>query len=664
MAATGPRNPGTARVGLFTKILGTLGIKFNDTNQTQIVMASADPTITAINAPAGSVIFYPAGPQWYLKKDAGSTTNCVPIDMSKLNYVWGQTGWSNGGSDNVSTITNCSLSLITANTQLRLTLAAAHKIYIKGREVNLPSGNYDAGVDSGAAGLRVFYFDDASGTLKKKASFFSFPSDVCVAYATWNGASYDNLGWELHTTDTSPANHFYEHNFFGCQYLNGLASTYITYTDNNTDEQVNANQTVNGVTYVITSVGNTNWTLIGAASNTLGLEFTATGVGSGTGKATPSGMETAAFSTGNLYDEDIPITIGTLPWNGVTLGNKTSYVSGLSCPFYYYNGATFTRVAPHAGTAGDERTIFPFSGANGLPQWNSGSSLVASVTGDYLVYWVYGSSLLGADSVFIRPHNAKFASLVLAQAASDGSLQWTGFPSPEAKLLYRFIVRASTAYTSIHRSKIVDVKDFRVVAGSPLSAVTATDHASLNNRAIQNQHPSLAIAFPWVTGTTYAVGNLVTYNNMVFSCLVAHTAAAAFLTDFAAANWQESAKATQNRQDNTSASSGVYASDAFPSVSNLQSATFTMGLGGTSYMLSISVSNGKCIVCVADYNSAVINCISDQDAQFLATDAGTGIVVTKTAGSAVITVKNRTGGAVNIGVLPSRVGITAATAWV
>jgi len=189
MAPTGPRNPGTARVGLFTKILGSLGIKFNDTNNTQIVIASADPTITAINAPAGSVIFYPAGPQWYLKKDAGSTTNCVPIDMSKLNYVWGQTGWSNGGSDNVSTISNCSLSLITANTQLRLTLAAAHKIYVKGREVNLPSGNYDAGVDSGAAGLRVFYFDDASGTLKKKASFFSFPSDVCVAFAKIGRAS-------------------------------------------------------------------------------------------------------------------------------------------------------------------------------------------------------------------------------------------------------------------------------------------------------------------------------------------------------------------------------------------------------------------------------------------------------------------------------------------
>ena len=40
-----------------------------------------------------------------------------------------------------------------------------------------------------------------------------------------------------------------------------------------------------GITYTITSVGSTNFTLIGAASNTVGVIFTATGVGSGTGTA-------------------------------------------------------------------------------------------------------------------------------------------------------------------------------------------------------------------------------------------------------------------------------------------------------------------------------------------------------------------------------------------
>jgi hypothetical protein len=43
---------------------------------------------------------------------------------------------------------------------------------------------------------------------------------------------------------------------------------------------------VNGTNYTITTVGTTNWVAIGAASNTVGLAFTATGAGTGTGTAT------------------------------------------------------------------------------------------------------------------------------------------------------------------------------------------------------------------------------------------------------------------------------------------------------------------------------------------------------------------------------------------
>jgi hypothetical protein len=609
------KNSGTARVGLFTRILGFLGIKFNDTNQTQIVIASADPTVTAIDAPAGSYIFWPAGPQWFLKRDAGSTTNVRPIDKEKLSNTWGAVGWTNGGVDNISTIANCSLSILTS-TKIRLTLTAAHKIYVKGREVNLPAGNYDtvAGstINGGVAGQHVMYFDDATGTLRTKHTFFVFATDVCVAFAYWSGSAYSNVGWELHTTDSSPAEHFADHFFDGCQYFNGLASTYTTTTDNNTNPG-----------------------------------------------AVPA-LETMYLTTGTLYDEDIPITIGTSPWNGVSLGSAQTYANGLSVPIYYYNGSAFVRLAPLA-----DKVFFSYGviTAGVTPQWNSTGTLVDAQTGDYIVNWVYGTSLLGADSVFIRPHNAVFASLAAAQAASDSSLVWSGFPTAEAKLLYRFISRVNVTWSTTHKSKLVFVNDYRLTAGTPVAGISTSDHSALSNRALQNQHPSLAVNFDWTTGTVYAVGNLVNYNNMVFSCLTAHTAAAAFLTDYAAARWQQSARTAQNRQDNTSASSAVYAADAFPSVNNLQSATFTLGQGGNSFMFLISVSNGKSLICTADYNSATVNCITDTDAQFLATDAGTGIVVTKPATSAVITVKNRTGGAVNIGFSPVRNGVSAATAW-
>lgn len=49
---------------------------------------------------------------------------------------------------------------------------------------------------------------------------------------------------------------------------------------------VSAGSFVVGAKYTILVVGNTNWVSIGAASNTVGVKFTATGVGTGTGTAT------------------------------------------------------------------------------------------------------------------------------------------------------------------------------------------------------------------------------------------------------------------------------------------------------------------------------------------------------------------------------------------
>jgi len=50
-------------------------------------------------------------------------------------------------------------------------------------------------------------------------------------------------------------------------------------------EDIIAGNFVTGVSYVITSVGTTDFTLIGASANTVGVSFTATGAGSGTGTA-------------------------------------------------------------------------------------------------------------------------------------------------------------------------------------------------------------------------------------------------------------------------------------------------------------------------------------------------------------------------------------------
>jgi len=58
-----------------------------------------------------------------------------------------------------------------------------------------------------------------------------------------------------------------------------------------------------GATYVITTIGTTNFTTIGAASNTVGLLFVATGSGSGTGTATSNNLLIeSAGQTGSTLD--------------------------------------------------------------------------------------------------------------------------------------------------------------------------------------------------------------------------------------------------------------------------------------------------------------------------------------------------------------------------
>lgn len=56
-----------------------------------------------------------------------------------------------------------------------------------------------------------------------------------------------------------------------------------------------------GVTYTIKTIGTTDYTAIGAASNTVGITFTATDVGTGDGKALPS---TYTQSTGDVFTYD------------------------------------------------------------------------------------------------------------------------------------------------------------------------------------------------------------------------------------------------------------------------------------------------------------------------------------------------------------------------
>jgi hypothetical protein len=72
--------------------------------------------------------------------------------------------------------------------------------------------------------------------------------------------------------------------------------------------------------YVIRSVGTTDFTLVGAASNTVGVQFLATGAGTGTGTASQAGALTAPAYQGTGTTRDLTTLGGTQPNQGRMVG--------------------------------------------------------------------------------------------------------------------------------------------------------------------------------------------------------------------------------------------------------------------------------------------------------------------------------------------------------
>lgn len=100
---------------------------------------------------------------------------------------------------------------------------------------------------------------------------------------------------------------------------------------------VNALSFKAGVQYKIATVGSTNFTTIGASSNTVGVYFVATGPGSGTGTATPTGLDdlekamTDASAPGiALVPKDGQIAINSWHGYGYAIDRPTSSLMKIS----------------------------------------------------------------------------------------------------------------------------------------------------------------------------------------------------------------------------------------------------------------------------------------------------------------------------------------------
>jgi hypothetical protein len=93
---------------------------------------------------------------------------------------------------------------------------------------------------------------------------------------------------------------------------------------------ITAGAFVVGKQYRIASVGTTNFTLIGASANTVGLRFIATGVGSGSGTATKTG---ALFLLGDASRVGVSGTVNDLAGSGATVAlSSTACVPNYPAP--------------------------------------------------------------------------------------------------------------------------------------------------------------------------------------------------------------------------------------------------------------------------------------------------------------------------------------------
>jgi len=191
----------------------------------------------------------------------------------------------------------------------------------------------------------------------------------------------------------------------------------ITYTNGQTvtiAATANATALVSGATATILTVGTTDYTLIGAASNTVGLSFTATGAGTGTGtvrlNVQGSGKTVAGAASGSFtYTTTTSQTFAavTVLAGTVTVSARYNlYMAGTAAN--YFNG---------------DLTVY---GSTAIPAGGTaGSGYKLSSTANFGVFFGSGAPTLSAarGSLYLRSDGTTTNNRMYVN--TDGATTWT-----------------------------------------------------------------------------------------------------------------------------------------------------------------------------------------------------------------------------------------------
>jgi hypothetical protein len=196
----------------------------------------------------------------------------------------------------------------------------------------------------------------------------------------------------------------------------------------------NATDLVFGVPCTILTVGTTDFTLIGAASNTVGVSFTATGAGTGTGTVTINSQgsgKTVAGSSGTSFTytatsatfASITVT-GTVTvstrYNIYVLGTAPNAFSG-NVTIFGAGGLGYSTGSGGAVTQATSRT----TGVT-LNKTNGAITLVSAAgLATYQSFTVTNSTVAATDTIILNQKSGTDKYILLVTAVAAGSFQIT-----------------------------------------------------------------------------------------------------------------------------------------------------------------------------------------------------------------------------------------------
>lgn len=248
-----------------------------------------------------------------------------------------------------------------------------------------------------------------------------------------------------------------------------------------------------GQTYIIASIGTTDFTLIGAASNTVGLQFVATGFGSPGTTGTATAIYVCTFPN---VSGDFQTDLAAGKWQQTTIFQPLHV--GAFWELAYLRGSTYVEYDGDATTgfaAGTSATITAFGAweVHSYGVWSADVEIQASANGGET--WETVRKITGRNDRNVDVDGtavqARLYRIVVSNVAEPPTM---GVTAP--RLVF----------------ECVDAFLYGIVQ---ITAVTDAYHATAN---VITQ---LTVADQWVSGTAYSVGDRVGYNGVNYICTTA-----------------------------------------------------------------------------------------------------------------------------------------------